>query len=89
MYQALECCAQDAIGPGGSWAAAMDSGLVNNLGKCLHRSCCTAQAWLVKQTRQHRSLHVTRDFPFHPGAHDCAKWPSIWHDFRQISQVQL
>ncbi|KAL4433623.1 hypothetical protein ABPG75_000064 [Micractinium tetrahymenae] len=33
MYQALECCAQDAIGPGGSWAAAMDSGLVNNLGK--------------------------------------------------------
>jgi len=33
MYQALECCAQDAIGPGGSWAAHMDSGLVNNLGK--------------------------------------------------------
>lgn len=33
MYQALECCVQDAIGPGGSWAAVMDSGLVNNLGK--------------------------------------------------------
>lgn len=32
MYQALECCAQDAIGPGGSWATQMDSGLVNNLG---------------------------------------------------------
>lgn len=32
MYQALECCAQDAIGSGGSWAALMDSGLVNNLG---------------------------------------------------------
>ncbi|KAI3434469.1 hypothetical protein D9Q98_002546 [Chlorella vulgaris] len=33
MYQALECCTQDAIGHGGSWAALMDSGLVNNLGK--------------------------------------------------------
>lgn len=33
LYQALECCAQDAIGPGGSWAASMDSGLVNNLGE--------------------------------------------------------
>ncbi len=33
LYQALECCAQDAIGPGGSWAASMDSGLVNNLGQ--------------------------------------------------------
>lgn len=33
MYQALECCVQDAIGPGSSWAAAMDSGLVNNLGE--------------------------------------------------------
>ena len=32
MYQALECCAEDAIGPGGSWAAVLDSGLVNNLG---------------------------------------------------------
>jgi hypothetical protein len=36
MYQALECCAEDAIGPGGSWAAVLDSGLVNNLGEpCL------------------------------------------------------
>ena len=33
MYQALECCAEDAIGPGGSWAAVLDSGLVNNLGE--------------------------------------------------------
>ena len=33
MYQALECCAEDAIGPRGSWAALMDSGLVNNLGE--------------------------------------------------------
>ena len=32
MYQALECCAADAIGSGGSWAAQLDSGLVNNLG---------------------------------------------------------
>ena len=37
MYGALECCAQDAIGPGGSWASVMDSGLVNNLGE----SCCS------------------------------------------------
>lgn len=33
MYQALECCMQDVVGSGGSWAALMDSGLVNNLGK--------------------------------------------------------
>lgn len=38
MYQALECCAADAIGAGGSWAAVMDSGLVNNLGE-LSRVC--------------------------------------------------
>ena len=35
MYQALECCMHDAIGPGGSWAALLDSGLVNNLGERL------------------------------------------------------
>lgn len=37
MYEALECCTQDAFGSGGSWAALMDSGLVNNLGK--QRDC--------------------------------------------------
>lgn len=49
MYQALECCAQDAIGPGGSWAAVMDSGLVNNLGARAHE---WLPAWAMPVARQ-------------------------------------
>jgi hypothetical protein len=33
-YQSLETLLEEAVGPSRSWAAAMDSGLVNNLGEC-------------------------------------------------------
>ena len=33
LFQALECCGAEVVGAGGSWAAPLDSGLVNNLGR--------------------------------------------------------
>ena len=47
MYQALECCAADAIDTGGSWAAQLDSGLVNNLG-ALSQTAPNARASLPR-----------------------------------------
>lgn len=46
LLAALEALLEEAVGPGRSWAAAMDSGLVNNLGEapaaCANGSCANA-----------------------------------------------
>jgi hypothetical protein len=68
MYQALECCARDAFGPGDSWAARLDSGLANNLGGWLAGTCsgiiimmqhvCAASSLWVHGTQEFRKVNL-------------------------------
>lgn len=89
MYQALECCTQDAIGHGGSWAALMDSGLVNNLGEAhsvtlggfvdLAKLMGSINAGMCNIAEQ--SCSVAEPLNIQPAC--------VWPMRRQVSQVQL
>ena len=79
LYQALECCAPDAVGTSGSWASVMDSGLVNNLGGCRAGGCrAGVKIWDLR-----------RDSPASCAGHACPRRCRPTGKYRKYSYSSL